>query len=72
MRLPNPYTTPLVSVPAAGTLLGVSERTAYRAAAAGHIPTVTIAGGRWVPVAALYRILAIPLPVSPVTPVIDH
>ena len=72
MRLPNPYLTPLVTVPAAGALLGVSQRTAYRAAAAGHIPTVTVAGGRWVPVAELYRILAIPLPASPAMPVIDH
>ena len=73
MRLPNPYAVPLVTIGTAGELLGMSRSSAYRATAAGEIPTVALAGTRWVPVASLYVILAIPLPPAPGTaPIVDH
>jgi hypothetical protein len=72
MRLPNPYAVPVVTIDTAGTLLGLSRSTAYRAARAGDLPVITIAGTRWVPVAELYRLLCLPVPGSPVTPVVDH
>lgn len=71
-RLPNPYVVPVVTIPTAGALLGLSRRTAYRAAARGDLPTITVAGGRWVPTAALYGMLSIPLPATPAAPVVDH
>jgi hypothetical protein len=63
-RLPNPWTTPLVSVVVAGQLLGMSARTAYRAAARGDIPTTPLG----VPVADLYRLLHLPIPPPPPAP----
>jgi excisionase family DNA binding protein len=38
--------------------LGISEERAYRAAAAGQIPTIMLGSRRVVPVAALERMLA--------------
>lgn len=64
MTLPNPWTTPTVSVPDAGRYLGMSPRTAYRRAAAGTLPTVN---GR-VSVFTLYSLLGAPVPARPVPP----
>ena len=64
-RLPNPWTVPVVTVPIAGLLLGMSRATAYVAAARGEIPTITLNGRRHVPVAGLYELLALPLPPQP-------
>ena len=64
-RLPNPWTVPIVTVPIAGLLLGMTRRTAYVAAARGDLPTITLAGVMHVPVASLYEILALPLPPQP-------
>ena len=64
-QLPDPWLTPLLSVEDAGALLFLSRRSAYRAAAAGDLPTVTIAGRRRVRVSDLYRIQRLPLPARP-------
>ena len=48
-----------ISLEQAGELLGVSRRTAYRAAARGQIPTIRI-GRRWfVPTARLLDLLGL-------------
>jgi excisionase family DNA binding protein len=46
-----------VSVPEAARLLGISRRSAYRAAATGEIPTVRIGGRIVVPVHRLHELL---------------
>lgn len=71
-RLPNPWTVPVVTVPVAGQLLGMTERRAYRAASAGELPTIRLDGGLRVPVAALYALLCLPLPNRPASPVVDR
>lgn len=48
-----------VTVEQAGALLGISRRSAYRAAAAGQIPTIRLGRRILVPVAMLYRLLGI-------------
>jgi hypothetical protein len=63
--LPNPWTTPLVSIPTAGRFLGYGRTAAYEAARSGVIPTVL--PGR-VSVFALYSMLGAPVPPRPVTP----
>jgi hypothetical protein len=71
-RLPNPYTVPVVTVETAGQLLGMSRRAAYRAASDGSLPTILVAGALRVPVADLYRLLRLPVPVRTIAPVIDR
>lgn len=46
-----------ISIAEAGELLGVSRRTAYRAAARGQIPTVRIGRRLFVPTLQLLRLL---------------
>lgn len=58
---PNPWERPLISVEEAGRLLGMSRRTAYRAAADGYLPTIR---GR-VPVAGLMEMMGLPVPAAP-------
>lgn len=54
----KPQDLPLtVSVERAGELLGIGRRTAYRAAAAGELPTVRIGRRLLVPTAKLLRLL---------------
>lgn len=74
VSLPNPWIVPVITVSVAGQLLGMSERTAQRAAASGELPTITLAGRRHVPVAKLYGMLGLDVPARPVTgrPVIDR
>lgn len=48
-----------MTVEQAGALLGISRRSAYRAAAAGHIPTIRLGRRILVPAAMLYRMLGI-------------
>jgi len=67
-RLPNPWAVPVVSVPIAGLLLGMSKTRAYVAATRGDIPTITLAGVKVVPVADLYGLLGLPLPARPSPP----
>lgn len=71
-RLPNPWTVPVVTVPIAGLLLGMTRRTAYVAAARGELPTIMLAGVMHVPVAGLYELLSLPLPARPAAPVVDR
>lgn len=70
MRLPNPWTTPLVTIPVAGDLLGMSRSQAFRAARIGELPTLRLGGGRRVPTAALYGLLGLPVPPRPIAPAI--
>jgi len=70
-RLPNPYAVPVVTVEVAGQLLGMSRAAAYRAAAAGELPTIRV-GGLWVPVGALYALLCLPVPAPVNRPVVDR
>ena len=55
----------------AGQLLGMSERSAYRAVARGELPTITAAGTARVPTAALYLLLGLPIPPRPGAPLVD-
>jgi hypothetical protein len=71
-RLPNPYAVPIVTVPVAGQLLGMSRRSAYRAAGTGELPTIRLDGGLRVPVAALYVLLCLPVPGPAGRPVVDR
>jgi hypothetical protein len=71
-RLPNPWATPLITVPVAGELLGMTRAAAYDAAGRGELPTITLAGGKRVPVAALYELLGLPLPGRSAAPIIDR
>lgn len=49
-----------MSVEQAGTLLGISRRSAYRAAAAEHLPTIRLGRRLFVPTYKLYAVLGIP------------
>lgn len=48
---------PTITVEQAGNLLGISRRSAYRAAAAGQIPTLRLGRRLVVPTARLRRLL---------------
>ncbi len=48
-----------ITVEQAGALLGISRRSAYRAAAVGDIPTIRVGRRILVPTAMLYRMLGI-------------
>jgi hypothetical protein len=74
VSLPNPWLVPVVTVSVAGQLLGMSERTARRAAECGELPTIRLAGRRHVPVAKLYDMLGLAVPDRPVNtrPIIDR
>lgn len=50
---------PTISVERASELLGISRRTAYRAAAAGELPTVKIGRRLLVPSARLLELLGL-------------
>lgn len=55
-----------MTVPEAGELLGLSRRSAYRAAAGGHIPVIRIGHRMLVPTAKVYDMLGwgpVPAPV---------
>lgn len=64
-QFPDPWSVPLLSVPEAGRLLGMSERSAYRAVVAGDLPTVTVGGWRRVRTSDLYRLARLPIPGRP-------
>ena len=51
---------PTISVPKAGEVLGLSRSSAYRAAAAGLIPTLRFGSRMIVPTARLLEMLGIP------------
>jgi excisionase family DNA binding protein len=48
-----------MTVEQAGKLLGISRRSAYRAAADGHIPTIRLGRRILVPTARLHRMLGL-------------
>jgi excisionase family DNA binding protein len=48
-----------MTVAQAGSLLGISRRSAYRAAAAGHIPTIRLGRRLLVPIPKLHAMLGI-------------
>ena len=48
---------PTISVAEAGALFGMSRSAAYRAAAAGHLPTIRLGRRLYVPTAPLRRLL---------------
>ena len=73
MTVPNPETQPLLTITQAALVLGVSRATAYRAAQAGELPTITLSNRKYVPTAALRRHLhlddsPIELPASSLQP----
>lgn len=70
--LPNPWTVSLLTITIAGELLGMSQSAAYRAAAEGELPTITLSGGRRVPTAELYRLLGLPIPPRPARPAVAN
>lgn len=49
--LPDPQTTPTITVPQAAALLGVSERQAYYAVRAGEIPCIRVGSRVVIPTA---------------------
>ncbi len=64
MRVPDPEQWMVdpdhpatMTVEQAGAFLGISRRTAHRAAAAGHIPTIRLGRRILVPTALLHRML---------------
>jgi hypothetical protein len=63
--LPDPVTTPTLSVPEAGKILGgLCEASSYAAANRGDIPTIRIGRRRIVPTAALLRMLGFEQPLA--------
>lgn len=70
--LPNPHGVPVLTVEVAGAFLGMSRRAAYRAAAAGTLPTIRVGGRLRVPTARLYELVGLPVPSRPgAAPVVD-
>lgn len=59
MVLPNPKTTPTISVEDAGKVLGLSKDSAYKAAHAGQIPTLRFGRKILVPTARLLELLGL-------------
>jgi hypothetical protein len=62
---------PVVTVEVAGQLLGMSRSAAYRAAAAGELPTIRLGHGLRVPVGALYVLMLLPVPGPMGRPLVD-
>jgi hypothetical protein len=71
-RLPNPWSVPLVTVAVAAQLIGVDRATAYRQAAAGDLPTITMNGRKLVPTTGLYRLFGLPIPARPIAPSVTN
>jgi hypothetical protein len=71
-RLPSPYAVPVVTVEVAGQFLGLGRTQSYSAAVRGDIPTIRVNGRLHVPVAALYALLGLPVPVPGARPVVDR
>lgn len=68
LRLPNPWTVPVLTVPVAGDLVGVTRSAAYRMVQRGELPTIRMGGRLMVPTARLYERLGLPVPPRPVSP----
>lgn len=56
--IPNPKTTPTITVPEAAAILGIGRDTAYQAVRAGDLPAIRLCGAIRIPTAALERLLA--------------
>lgn len=69
MQLPNPWTTPTLSIPDAGILLGMSRTRAFQAARSGALPTIRLSSRR-VATTTVYALLNVPLPARPIVPVV--
>ena len=61
-RLPDPRHQPVLTVPEAGRIVGLSRDAAYRAARTGELPTVRYGRSLRVPTAALLRQLGLDSP----------
>lgn len=59
MEIPDPRVKPTMTVPEAGALFGLCERTAYDAAHRGEIPTIRIGRRLIVPTARLLALLGL-------------
>ena len=59
---------PTISVPRAGEILGISRRSAYRAARRGELPTFKVGSRILVPTARLLELLGRPETEPPVPP----
>ncbi len=57
--LPDPRIRPTLSVPEAGSHLGIARDSAYRAARRGEIPTIHVGRRVVVPTAALWKMLGL-------------
>lgn len=57
MAIPNPQDVPLLSITEAAEAIGLPRSSAYRAADDGSLPVVIIGKRRWVPTAALRRMV---------------
>jgi len=62
--LPDPATTPTLSIAEAGALLGIGRSGAYRAAKNGELPTFKLGKSLRVPTAKLFTMLGLPLPTA--------
>jgi hypothetical protein len=58
-EFPDPLTTPVLSVEAAGKLLGLGRHAAYNAAKLKQLPTIRLGRKLMVPVAALRQLVGI-------------
>lgn len=58
--IPDPESTPLVSVEDSATMLGISRSSAYAAARCGEIPSIRIGRRVMIPTAGLRRMLQLP------------
>lgn len=57
--IPDPRTTPTLTVPKAGAYLGLGRDSSYNAAKRGELPTIRIGRRTVVPTAALLAMLGI-------------
>ena len=57
--LPDPFTTPTLTVPVAGSLIGLGRSASYEAAERGDIPTIRIGRRMLVPTAKLLDMLGL-------------
>lgn len=56
--IPDPQTTPTITVPEAAAILGIGRDTAYQAVRTGDLPAIHFGGAIRIPTAALQRLLA--------------
>lgn len=71
MTVSGSVTGPTLSLTDAAPLLGLSRSGVYRAAAAGLLPVVIVAGRRRLRAADVYELTGRPAP-TPARPVVDH